>query len=483
MRKKILALTIICIAGMVCGSCGDSFLEVKNPAAINARDFYKDSLNLMGGLTGMYRAMQNVYGYNNATGLYLKGDVATDNSSSINTSTLNWEPLSIDPTDLPIKSLWQNFYLCISRANAIIANGPEVPMGATKNVVIAEAKLVRAWAYFEMAKMWGGVPVVTQPFAEPREAYNVGRSSVGEVYAQALKDVSEAYAVLPDFYGQSNANAGRLTKAAAIAMWGEMLLTQKKYPEAKEKLAELVGSANEAKYNVTLLSNYADVFSTTNEMNKEIIFAVRYITGNNPILGSPFTNQFLPIGLGSSFVGGTTYSSNLVTADLRDAFEPGDLRKAGSIDSTASRVFYAKKFLNPGNTVVNDANNDWIVYRFADILLLYAEALNESGQTKDAVEVVNRVRKRAGLAEITSSSMEDLRKKVLAERRVELNMEGKRWDDLARNGVLIETLTAHFKKYKVRQDGSGPEAHRKLFPIPFTEILFKPDVMTQNEGY
>jgi len=484
--RKIVFLAIFLIASLL--GCKKSFLDTSNPSLVFSDGYYKDSASLAAALNGTYNALQKVYGSGgtSSSGNYLVGDVATDNSFSLITSVPNWDPLNIDATDQLVRSHWIAHYLTIGRANSVIKNADNVPMGAAgKTRIVAEAKFIRALSYFNMVRIWGKVPLVTAPFDAPADAYVSGRSEVADIYTQIITDLSDAYAAgLPNYYAQTNANAGHVTKAAVIALWGEVLLTQGKYADAATKLNEIV--SNEAGFNVGLLPNYGDVFLSSNEMNKEIIFSVRYAAGYTPIIGSPFNNIFMPIGSDNVLTVGTAYSGNLVHTDLRDAFETGDKRKSASIDSTGTGTsvkIYTKKYLTPGGSLALDANNDWIVYRYADILLMYAEALNGNNQPDLANPQVTKVRARAGLLPLTYIDQADLATKILKERRVELNMEGHRWFDLLRQNQLIPVLTAYFKKYKIRSDGSGPETFRVLFPVPLTEIQTNSNLAPNNTGY
>lgn len=495
---KHIVIFILIISSLVLGSCSKSFLDTKNPSSIFATGFFKDSATIASGVTGAYNALQSFFG-SGTYGMFMLGDVATDNSWSRVTGATNWDPLLIIDSDPGVQSFWISLYRTIGRANAIIKEAPGISISETaKQRFTGEAKFLRALSYFYALRMWGQVPLSTEPFDSPQDAYVNGRNSVDDIYKLILEDVADAYNSLPNFYARTNTNAGRATKAAAIALWGEVLLTQKKYTEAAAKLAEIVN--NESVYGVSLLPDYSKIFATDNEMNSEIIFAERYTAGFSPSIGSSFNNQFMPIGVerntGDAQLSKTTaYSGNLITYNLLQAFEEGDKRKAASVDSIISEGvmrMYSKKYLNANNATVNDGSNDWIVYRYADVLLMYAEALNESNKSDEANNMITKVRVRAGLDALEYTGQADLRAKLLNERRVELNMEGKRWFDLVRNGNLLSTLNDYYASAKekgtnffegVRVSGTPIESFRLLLPIPASEIRTNPKLSPNNDGY
>ncbi|SDD25735.1 RagB/SusD family nutrient uptake outer membrane protein [Niabella drilacis] len=495
--KQYIIIAALAIGSLLAGGCSKSFLDVNQPSLIPATGFYKDSASLASGVTGVYSAMQTLYG-TGTNGIFILGDLATDNSWSIQTSTINWNGLFITSSDLAVAAFWTNIYRVIGRSNAIIEAAPGIAMNETvKQRLAGEAKFLRALSYFYAVRIWGKVPLVTKPFDAPEDAFVEGRNDIGDIYSLILRDVSDAYNALPAYYPQADANAGRATRAAAIALWGEVLLTQKKYEEAAVKLAEIVN--NESTYGVALLPDYSGIFTVNNEMNSEIIFAIRYLAGQKPSIGSSFNNQFMPrnsekVTTADKLSLTTAYGGNSIHPDLLEAFEEGDRRKAASIDSSTvdlingHPVMYSKKYLNAGNTALNDGNNDWIEYRYADVLLMYAEALNENGKSAEANKMITRVRQRAGLDELDYTDQADLRARLLHERRVELNMEGKRWFDLLRNGNLIPTLNTFMTKdygaYGVaRPQGPALESYRLLLPVPLAEIRTNPRLAPNNDGY
>jgi len=217
-------------------------------------------------------------------------------------------------------------------------------------------------------------------------------------------------------------------------------------------------------------------------MNAEIIFAVRYSKGGYGT-GSLFANSFAP---NSSITGGIGNAGqyNTLTPDLVAAFVANDttkdLRYSVSVGYFSSnKEYYTKKYTDiPASD--GDADNDWIVLRYADILLMYAEALNEQGNTGIALPYIDRVRERAGLADLPVTLTQDsLRLAIGNERRIELNMEGHRWFDLVRTGRAITVMNDYFTKYAA---ATRIDEHNLLFPVPVSEINTNP-ILTQNTGY
>jgi len=474
-------------------SCSKDFIDLNDPTRLVSTEGYTDSLSIVTGVTAAYSSLQDIYGKSGTNrGLWVFGEVPSDNSYTVvSGERLNeFDTFGLVSDNPRLQSQWLYTYQAIARCNIILSRADAIKLtAATRNRLYAEVRFIRALAYFNAVRIWGAVPLVTSEIVTIADAYVYGRQPTAAVYAQIEQDLTFAAANLPAT--QTAANLGRATKGAAQGLLGKVLLTEKKYPEAAAQL-KLVIDAN----TYALQPSYANIFLTSNEMNSEILFAVRYSKGGFGV-GSGFTNFFLPSPLtaaqNSSVNGGvgTGQQFNTVDADLVAAFTasgPTDVRAAASYGNTAV-PYFTKKYLDTPTTAY-DAENDWIVLRYADVLLMYAEAINEQGApTPLALDALNRVIRRSrGLPATTAAAtvdlpattaQADLRTRLEQERRLELNFEGHRWFDLVRTDRAMPVMNAYFTKAGT---ATRIDAHNLLFPLPLQETQTNP-ILTQNPGY
>jgi len=495
--KKILAsagaAALLGLATLGTTSCSKDFIDLSDPTRLVSTEGYTDSLSIVTGVTAAYSSLQDMYGKSGSSrGIWIYGEVASDNSYALTSGErLNeFDTFSVLSDNPRLQSQWVATYQTIARCNIILSRAGAVKLtDATRNRLYGEVRFIRALAYFNAVRIWGDVPLVTDEITNIADAYTYGRQPATAVYKQVEDDLAFAELNLPA--SQTAANLGRATKGAAQGLLGKVLLTEKKYDLAAAKL-KLVIDANL----YALQASYANIFLTSNEMNSEILFAVRYTKGGLGV-GSPFTNWFLPSPLtaaqNTSVNGGvgTGQQFNTVDADLVAAFTasgPTDVRAAASYGNTAT-PYFTKKYADVP-TLSTDAENDWIVLRYADVLLMYAEALNEqAGPNPLALDAVNRVLRRSrGLPVATAAPTVDLptttdqptlRARLETERRLELNFEGHRWFDLVRTGRAIPVMNAFFTKAAV---ATRIDAHNLVFPLPIQELQTNP-VLTQNQGY
>ena len=441
------------------------------------------------------------------------------------TSNINRELSDLDmfipsPSQVQIFNYWRSTYSNIRNCNIILQklgvtydpasgnntfNTISIPIAeADRKQLAGEAMFIRAYHYFNLVRLFGGVFLIHKPIA-PLDAPTVNRSSVDDIYKLIQADLTTAASsmnALTFLQATANdagkANLGRATSWAAKGLLAKVYLTLGKKPEATTLLQDVITNS---KY--SLQGTYANVFSITNEMNSEILFAVRYKAGGFG-LGSSFGNDFGPLGTGSTVINGDGDGLNYPTAEL-DTLTNGDLRKPtliGSLGSGASLKLYVKKFLFPV-TLANDGESDWPILRYADILLMMAEA---KGYTQESLDLINSVRARSGLSNYTmanTTTVAAFEKALSQERRVEFAFENQRWFDLLRFNVTMTTITAvqrikdhyadeyfaHYRTYLAPTPSLADlqgyiKTQKLLLPIPQREIDTNTQIaIQQNDGY
>jgi hypothetical protein len=474
-RLRSLLLVTLTFAA---SSCGESFVDLTPQDLIPVTEFYRTESDIRAALTGTYGNLRGIYG-----SFWLFGEVASDNTQSFpesEVSTGEFDKLTWRPTSNPIANAWNDAYRTIAGCNIILAQIPNVTMtDALRTQYISEAKFLRALMYFNLVRLYGDVPLVLTEIKSETDAYEYARTPASEVYAQIEKDLLDAEKALPVKF--TGVNLGRATAGAARSLLGKVYLQQKKWALAEAKLAEVVTAGT-----YKILPNVTDVFGVGKDNNEEVVFAVQYISGGFGE-GNSYAHQFAPQPSGTTIVSVSASSHNMGTQDLYDAFEQGDLRRnafMGMFRNGNSTYYWSRKFIY-NITQNNEGENDWPVLRYADVLLMYAEALNNNGKTDLALTQLTSIRKRAGLAELKGLTAANTQLAIEKERRVELCFEAHRWHDLIRWGKEVSTMQAFKDKYRtldpaVANMSVTPE--RRLVPLPFREISLNPK-LTQNPGY
>jgi len=483
--KIFVSLLILCMAT----SCKKSYFDKYPTDQSTESTFYTDETSIKQVLNDGYFSLRESYRF-----YYAIGDLAADgvyNSKFNNSSqhiTINESNVVADNNI--ISELWNRAYATISRANLVLDNIGKIPMSDQAKAQYAnEAKFLRALMYFNLVRIYGDVPLVLTDIKTSGEALSYTRDSKDKIYVQIIADLKAAEE-LPSVY-TVNQDIGRATRWAAKGMLAKVYLTQKNYADANTKLLEVINSpVGAGANNYHLLTNYADVFDAANPNNAEVIFAVQYGRGFDPIQGNPFSEYaFANEDIGTTILKRGT-GTFLMTEDLAAKFVTDDQRRATVNRLAGSRRSYVftTKYFDKGMTTKLDAGNDWIILRYADIDLMYAEAQNELGSTGVAYTYLSAVRTRAGLT--TNAALQSdpaaLRLAIEEERRIELNCEGHRWFDLLRTGRLQEVMNAHFKSALSDDEiGSGNllEDYELIFPVPRYQVNLNPDKIKQNPGY
>jgi len=486
MKKTIFKYFIsLLITLSVISSCSEDFLNQLPETTRVTASTYKTASDFNTAIIGAYSTFKHngLYGICNASSALLNlGEVTSDNcdygfprgTSVVNVFELEDFNFSLSNTNF--SNAWTGHYIGISRVNTIInrINGATIDP-ALKTRYEAEAKFLRAYFYFNLVRLFGDIQLVTNEFTDPSQGYDIPRTAATKVYELIISDLTFAEANLPASI--VTADAGRASKWAAKALLGKVFLTQKDYTNAALKLNEVIASGQ---FNVTS-NTYDAVFNSTTSFaaNKDMILAVQYKTGSIG-QGSAIVNACVPFNVSAASIGvsGTTGDGFLrPTADMEASYESGDLRKtasiAKSVPNSASTERYVVKYKQTG-IVANESDVDFPVLRYADVLLMYAEALTEQGKPDAAIPYINQIRTRAGLPSKSATlTQADTRLLIESERRAEFAFEGQRWFDLVRTGRYLPVMTSK---------GFATKEFHKLFPIPQRETDLNP-TLGQNEGY
>lgn len=474
MEKLKFAITAFIILILFSG-CDKEFLEKSPPDALTVVGFYNSAERAQLGVNAIYVSAQTAWSEN----VMRIQDVPSGDLILSNTTPLEYNNFTYYPALTQIHTSWSGLYEGVIRANGVIKNVPAINMAdALKNQYVGEAKFLRALNYFTLTNLFGAVPLVTEPLANT-DAALIAKTPVADINKVIIADLLAAEAGLPVSY--SGSNLGRATKGAAQALLGKVYLYNKDYTNA-EKYFSLVIASN----TYSLMDNFQEVWHRSFENNKESIFELQYAD----IGGSGINNKnatMLPA------VNGAT-GSTLATKRAYDAFDPGDPRREMTIfksgDVFAPNVSAALSVFNPtwsasGYAVkkgmwpimyVNGSGINYPIIRFADVLLMYAEAANELNQIDKARDAVNRVRQRPSvmmpkLTAADTGTKQTMFDAIVKERRVELMFEFQRFMDLQRWGLAATVLAP-----------LGYQAKHALFPIPQLELDINPK-LTQNPNW
>jgi starch-binding outer membrane protein, SusD/RagB family len=504
MKLKIIVTGFLLISLSAC----KDFLDIAPQNFISSNNFFQTEADFTQAVNATYAALRTAY--NDA---YIAGEMRSDNThyifNSANRGNLVREEVADfnnNPTAVPLNNKWTFNYRVIAYGNEVLSRIDATSFNENvKKNLKGQVLFLRALAYFDLVQFFGDVPLVLEPVAGTAdEILNVkstlARTPKAEVFTQIVKDAQEAITLLPN---KTQQERGRATSGAARTLLANVYLVQKQWPQAETLLKEVVNSGQ-----YSLLPDYAAVFNPTNKNHAESVFEIQYMQGNLGLQGN-FAYVFLPNLSNINPIVGFTFNNqslggwNTPTENLIAAYEPGDKRKAASIVDgyTASNGTFVpqpfvKKYFHlplptPNGTSPN-TNENWPVYRYAEVLLFLAEALTEQSKPADALLYVNMVRDRAfgvGVSPVTTTDQEALRNAILQERRIELAFENKRWLDLVRSGRAVEVMNAYGTALKAsgKHTYLVPQTYnvtqeKLLFPLPFNEILVNPN-LKQNPGY
>lgn len=502
------------------GAAGCNSLDVTNPNQQDSGNFWTSEANANAGLIAAYNSLEflGTFGRWQAFANDIRSDIGTARESpwgdlaSFNRFQLNDYNFEVN------RHLFYHNYELIKRANEVIANVPGIPAGAfhdaaTQGRIVGEAKFLRALGYYNLVTLFENVPLVTTPLAPTDRP---ATATPEETWAQIEKDLTDAAAVLPETYGSSD--VGRPTKFAALGILGRARLQQRKWADASNALGQVISSGKYA-----LLANYADNFREQTEnqtTNSESLFEVQ-MEDQYPI---GVTGLSYPKMIGPCYRASNndpfknydpTYCDGRPTRWYQQQFA-NSKTTTGGIDPrmeatllwnhTSSEQVFGKAYSfyfrdDPSTTVKEDTmiffrkygetqiNSEqrwdnpinYRVLRYADVLLMQAEALNEQSQTGNAKPLVDQVRARAQKAPVPGGlSQAQMRDTILYERMFELGLESSRWNDLRRQPTatgLGPGLAAHDPDFSNFVVGKS-----ERLPIPTTETNLNPNVR-QNPGW
>lgn len=461
--KKILVLASL--ATLLMTSCGDSFFDLEPASSVTIDKVYKTASDYNVAVIGCYAKLQSQVNFYTECCEYRSDNLSLGAPTAGTQDRYDIDHFTEKPSNGILSSYWANFNNNVYRCNLLLdqIDGANFAENLKKQYK-GEAMFIRALNYFNMYRIWGGVPA-TKHVVSAAEALKVARYSDEQMFDLIVGDLKEIVDnnYLPETY--SSADMGRATSGAAKALLGKVYLTFHKWTEAKDILSQLIG-----KYQ--LVSPIAQVFNVDNKNNNEIIFAVHF---NKEIEGE-----------GHSFWYNLTNASDDTnqTSSLLNTFPTGDARKdLITYVQVEKNVRLMNKFYDTKSPTFKTVGNDQILLRYADVLLMYAEALNEiqydASEGSLALKYLNAVRQRAGISNLTAKQLptqEKFRKGILVERQREFPYEGQRWFDLVRMG---------FAKSVMAENGVEIKDYQLLFPIPQQEIEKVGDksILWQNPGY
>lgn len=495
-------------------------LDEPTYAKTTSKNFYKTQSQVEEALTGAYlqlRTTWNEYALN----FYFVGDCSTDDalkgsSDGDRAEVMELQNFTVYTTNGEVGRRWEILYRLINRCNEVIAYAPT----ATGDKTLLkryenEAKALRAFGYYSLVTTFGGVPLLTQPMT-PTEILKVPRASKEDIYAQIIQDLTDA-SELPAKKEYSEAEQYHATRGFAKTMLAKTYMFLGDYVNAEKVLHDIV----EVDGDYALLPDYGMNWRKEYENSSESVFELPNKIQDKSIATGTNVPHFFTSRDVTGYQG---YGFHVPTTDLFNAFDKDDPRQTYVFTRTGDRYigdaqpqdnhqsatgFHDYKMTVP--TADKQGYDVWMIsynirmIRYADVLLLYAEALNENGKPQEALHYLNMIRQRArntspmdprkdmqayvppttsaSLPDITTTNKDELRRAIWHERRVELAMEGWRRDDLMRQHRFGEVMRAYAAKYNVQKGRAFDDNRDYLLPIPQGEIDKSNNILTQNPGY
>jgi hypothetical protein len=483
--KKIYIATFVVSAFFFSG-CADDYLDVDQTESISTKDIelFNNDAGAASFVTSIYGKFLNwdmtSFGWIGLSSI--TSDDADKGSSPGDTGTDKdvLDALTYNASNPSAESTFNANYDGINRCNQALNILPKLDkVDANLRARLAgEAKFLRAFMYFTLVKCYGGVPIVDHlpvPGSDPDRIMQLTRKTSAEVYAFIENDLNDAIAALPEKGAYSANEKSRVSKGAAYALLAKVSLYQKNWQKVIDNCNKVTG--------YSIVSNYATMFRPAGKFDSESIFEI-YAQGAVPAKGiEGYSNT-----QGARGAGGWGWGFNTPSQSLVNAYELGDVRKDATIifkgttlydgrvvPTTVENDRYNYKAYSSAYTDAWETDVDIKYLRYAEVLLMKAEALNELGQTSDAIPLLNQIRNRAGLANTAAVSQVDVKTAIWRERRVEMAFEHDRFFDLVRTGQAKSAFAVDGKVFT--------EGKNELFPIPAAFLKQTGGLSSQNPGY
>ena len=484
MRKHFLIYTPLLLFLMAVSGCSDK-LDLAPISEKNISNFYKTEAQIKQAIVGCYNGLRSEELTSNFS--YQLTEARSDNA---------WQQVDYDDGAISrftenastpvLNTAWAALFNTILRCNYVLTSIDNVAFSdeSTKNQYKGEALFIRALSYFDLVRYFGGVPLIEKPLSIS-EANTQTKASISDVYDFIINDLTNAISLLPDV--KPSELPDRATASAARGFLGKVYVFQSGYPlnkdswtAAKTQLVAVLDKVGTSGF----LPNYEDIFLYENENKDQSVFSIGCKT-NSEGEGNPYPTRNSPNGIMPGTdefqvpFGGSPWQLFFDDAILDDMFpEEGDARREYSIqtqweDKSGNMITnspFVKKYKSGPVSGASDWDIDWILLRYTDVYMLYGEACYHTGDKMTALEVLNKVRTRAGLRELTVSHISDEDSFVnllLQERRREFCFENQRWWDLVRTDKAYDVMKAFLGKYGI--SGNLTSKDQYFYPIPATE--------------
>lgn len=459
--NKILKTVLAVVLAMGLNSCGEGFFEQYPSNNISEGNYYQTDDDFNQGVTACYLKLKTQMSFFLNELAYRSDECLLESMAVSTQDRYDYDHFQESSNNGILSDIWNAWYNGVYRCNDVLAHmgGKSLANGDKYR---GELLFMRSWWYYNLYNVFGVVPVSTT-VVKPADAKTIARCSDEEMYERLTEDLAEAITLLPE---KRSAEKARVTRIAAQALLAKVYLKFAKYSEAQAVLEDALQDSGYGLMNTT-----AEVFDVANKMNKEIIFALYYNKTNDN-------------GHGYWYSSSTSVLADIKnpTAEFKSLYDGGDNRMAlvSTYTTISSSLYALNKWMDTYDAVyTTQVGNDFPLIRYADVVLMYAEALGRQGQISSALTWLNKTRTRAGLASLTTAEVPDettFIHELADERGREFALEGHRWFDLVRLGLAVD----FFKGM-----GFSLDSHNLISPIPQDqiEIVNNSSILWQNVGY